>query len=173
MNSADKKFNQRLELLEESVRLHHSFLVQYANRITLNWADAQDVVSELWKYATAHLKDEHINCLPVLRRKVYFLSIDCIRKRKRQETLTDDFEHLPVAAPSQDAFSSLEEDELAQKFWRELGPVSLTEKQKQVTWLSIRFSYTYAEIAARMQISPSTIGDWVAKGKLVIRKAMR
>ncbi len=173
MNSENEKFDERLELLERSVRAHHPFLVRYANRILRNWADAEDAVSELWRYAIVHLDKEHINCLPILRKKVYFLSIDCIRKRKGREVLLEDFDRMPMQAPPANAFTEEEEAAFAENFWREIGPVPLTEEQKLATWSSIRFSYTIDNIAARMNTSRSTVGDWVAKGKEAIRNAMR
>lgn len=159
--------------LERSVRDYHTFFVQYAYRILRNWADAEDAVSELWRYAIVHLKDEHIDCLPILRRKLYFLAIDSIRKRKGKEVLCEEFDQMPMQAPPEDAFTQEEELSLADKFWSELGPVPLTDDQKTATWSSIRFGFTYDEIASRMNASRSTVGDWVAKGKKVIRDAMR
>ncbi len=172
MKKSGKMADKRLEALERSVRANHKFLVRYAYRILRNLADAQDAVSELWRYAFARLDEAHMECLPILRRKLYFLALDSLRKRGRREVLSENFEQFPLQAPPGEFLSEEEEEAFAERFWRELGPVGLTDEQKFATWLALRFGYTYDEIAARLGSSRSTVGDWVAKGKLVIRKAL-
>lgn len=173
-DNSDIEFDKRLEELANAVRRYHQYLVCFANSLLNNWADAECVVSNLYTYVLLHLERKDITCLPVLRRKVYFLCIDFIRSQANKAIPTDEIESFELIADVEQPLTEAEEAAYERKFWDDLGITTLTDIEKRATWLSLRFEYTYEEIATMLPngVKKSMIGNYVNRGTAAIRKAM-
>lgn len=87
-------------------------------------------------------------------------------RQRRKEQLTDSFAGMePQAKPPEPE----DDAELEAKFWADFHGIELTEQQKQCIWLHARFSYSYAEIAEKLGIGKSTVGDAVAAARRTIK----
>lgn len=83
-------FEERVELVTESVDLYHRHLLRYVYSMTNQWQDAENIVQELWKFVMVYFKDEHIKHLPRLRLKAKHLFIDHYREKQRKPAIPTD-----------------------------------------------------------------------------------
>jgi RNA polymerase sigma factor (sigma-70 family) len=156
-------FDERMIAIEKAIEAHHVYLEHYLASLTRNHADAEDLLSQLWIFVLHKFKDDQINCLPLLRRKAYQLFIDYYRAAMRSKARVQLYETPPELGMDhvgKEAYSSAEETALKEKFWTEF-PVDLPAKQKEVLWLSARYGFTIQEIADRLSLPTSTVGDWL------------
>lgn len=159
-------FEERVELVTESVELYQTYLLKYVNRMTNQWQDAENIVQELWKYVMVYFKDEQIKDLPLLRRKAYQLFIDHYRERKRKPAIpTDQIPERSSAKTSQEAYTDAEELRLKVVFFEQYPNIELTSAQKDAVWMHGRYGFTHREISERTGVAASTIGDWIALGR--------
>lgn len=171
--NADADFDRRMTRVMQSADLHHTLLLDYLGRLTRQRQDAEDLAQELWRYVLLHFKEDQIGCLPLLRRKAYQLFIDLYRTRqRRRENLTDAMPDLPAPMVRENRFSETEEAALQERFWREFPGVDLTAPQKEVLWLHARYGFTYKEIETRLGVAASTVGDWIALGRVRLGAAL-
>ena len=165
----------RLTMLEQAIDKYHLYLVGYLSRLTRNHADAEDLASELWVYALRNMPVEQFEKLPILRRKAHYLFIDFYRRRMRQGERIELREALNVPSVrhlGKEAYTSAEEQAMQKRFWIEF-PVQIPESHREVLWLSARYGFTIKEIAARMGIPQSTVGDWLLRAKQVLADYLR
>ncbi len=168
-DQAEAEFDLRLERVTQAVDRYHEYLVRLTYRYTRQWQDAENIVSDLWRYCLKHVPLEKIGQLPLLRRKAYLLFLDHYRRQKSRETVVENVEDMPAAiAPPTSPASEQEEARFEAKFWAELPGIELTEPQRKAAWLSLRYGYTFQEIAERIGKPVSTVGDWVALSKAAI-----
>lgn len=166
-------FDRRLELVAEAIDLYHTYLHSYLFSLTHHWQDAQDLAQELWRHVLLHFPLEKIGQLGLLRRKAYQLFVDRYRsRRRRSEILTDELEDLDPAPPDREAFTQAEEAALKERFWAEYPGIDLTDTQKEALWQHARYGYTYEEIAERIGVPKSTIGDWIALGRKKLKEQL-
>jgi DNA-directed RNA polymerase specialized sigma24 family protein len=83
-------FEDRVDLVTESVDLYQTHLLHYVYKMTNQWQDAENIVQELWKFVMVYFKDEQIKHLPLLRRKAYQLFIDHYREKQRKPAIPTD-----------------------------------------------------------------------------------
>lgn len=160
-------FDERMAVVEDAIDRHHVYLERYLTSLTRNHADAEDILSRLWVHALHKFRDDQIGNLPLLRRKAYQLFVDHYRAKMRDNARISSVETLPepgVEHLGKEAYGTAEETALKEKFWSEY-PVNLSPDQKEVIWLSARYGFTIEEIAARMKLPHSTIGDWLQRGR--------
>ena len=159
-------FEERVELVTESVGLYQKYLLNYVYQMTNQWQDAENIVQELWKYVMVYFKDEQIKHLPLLRRKAYQLFIDYYRERKRKPAIpTDQIPERSSAKTSQEAYTDSEERHLKAVFFEQYPDIDLSAVQKDVVWLHGRYGFTHREISEKTGVAASTIGDWIALGR--------
>ncbi len=162
---AEAQFERRMERVMTAVDLHHVHLRDYLYQLSRQWQDAEDILSELWRYVLHHFPEDKIDSLSLLRRKAYQLWVDHYRASKRRPvTLTDELPEVPFV-PRETAFSDDGELELKAKFWSEFHGIALSEPQKEVLFLHARYGFTYAEIEQQTGVPSSTVGDWIALGR--------
>jgi RNA polymerase sigma factor (sigma-70 family) len=160
-------FDERLAAVEASIDRHHTYLENYLANLTRNRADAEDLISQLWVHVLRKFNDGQIGSLPILRRKAYQLFVDHYRKKVRlREDIRDQLPEQRIRHVGKEAYSSAEEAALKAHFWAEY-PVELSESQREVLWLSARYGFTIGEIAARMKLPSSTVGDWLQRGRRI------
>lgn len=163
-------FDERMAALEDAIDRHHVYLERYLSGLTRNHADAEDILSRLWVHVLHKFKDDQIGNLPLLRRKSYQLFVDHYRAKMRDNARITSVETLPepgIEHLGKEAYGSAEEAALKENFWNEY-PVALTPEQKEVIWLSARYGFTIEEIARRMNLPHSTIGDWLQRGRRML-----
>jgi RNA polymerase sigma factor (sigma-70 family) len=161
--AAEEKFSRRMELVMESIDLHHTCLLNYLRSLA-GHHNAEDILQELWKFVLLQFPENKIGCLPLLRRKAYQLFVDDYRKNvARSKTL----EKAKVEIGDDEAkyvYDEANEDRLRTRFWQEF-PVQLTEQQKDVLWHHARYGMTFQEIESKLGVKASTACDWVKLGR--------
>lgn len=80
---------------------------------------------------------------------------------RRGEVLPEDMPDVPAQRTDFSAFTEEEENALQKKFWSEYPGIDLTEPQKQALWLHARYGFTHKEVGQKLNIPPSTVGDWI------------
>lgn len=164
--TAKASFEERVELVTESVDLYQKHLLHYVYSMTNQWQDAENIVQELWKFVMVYFKDEHIQHLPRLRLKAKHLFIDHYREKQRKPAIPTDQlpEHRSVkTAP--EAYTDDEELRLKAVFFEQYPSIDLTPAQKDAIWLHGRYGFTHVEIAEKTGTAASTIGDWIKLGR--------
>ncbi len=169
----DAAFYRRVELVESSFDLYHSYLQDYLFSLTRQWQDAENLAQDLWRHALLHLPESHIPQLGILRRKAYQLFVDRYRMLvRRKETLTDEVPETGGISGAPEPFTESEEADLERRFWSELGDIGLDEAQRNVVWQHCRFQYTFQELSELTGTPKSTISDWVKLGRMKIRERL-
>lgn len=159
-------FEERVELVTESVELYQKYLLNYVYRMTNQWQDAENIIQELWKYVMVYFKDEQIKELPLLRRKAKQLFLDHYRERKRKPAIpTDQLPENPSTKTPQEAYTDDEELRMKAAFFEQYPGIDLTPAQKDAIWLHGRYGFTHREIAEKTGTAASTVGDWIALGR--------
>jgi RNA polymerase sigma factor (sigma-70 family) len=155
-------FEERVELVTESVDLYHKYLLHFVFSMTNQWQDAENIVQELWKFVMVYFKDEHIKHLPRLRLKAKHLFIDHYREKQRKPAIpTDQLPEHHSLKTAPEAFTDAEESNLKEVFFEQYPGIELSEAQKEVIWLHGRYGYTHKQIAKRTGVPASTVGDWI------------
>lgn len=158
-------FDERIKVIEGAIDRHHAYLERYLQSLTRNHADAEDLLSRLWVHALHKFKDDQLGNLPLLRRKAYQLFVDHYRQKARsREDLREHLPDHPVQHVGKEAYSTEEEEVLRLRFWAEF-PVDLPNEQREALWLSARYGFTIQEIADRLSVPSSTIGDWLIRSR--------
>lgn len=166
----DAVFDKRMELVMDAVDKHQMHLLHYIQNLTHNYHDAQDILQTLWKHILLHFKEEHINCLPILRRKAYQFYVDAYRFRKRRnEQLTEDYAGIEPVAAHYEAHSDAEEADFYNQFWSEFEGINLNEFQRDCFWRHARYEQSYSQIAKDLNVGKSTVGDAVSKARTTLK----
>lgn len=159
-------FDERMAAIERTIDAYHVYIETYLESLTRNHADAQELANQLWLFALHKFKDEHLESLPILRRKAYQLFVDHHRKRKRREALISVTDAVPDRpALSREAAGEAEERALQERFWAEFPVEDLPATHKHALYLSARYGYTVQEISRLLGAPPSTIGDWLQSAR--------
>lgn len=163
----DSEFDQRLRLVEEAIDRHGSYLQQYLYGLTKQWQDAENLFNDLWVNVLHRFPKDKITHVGFLRRKCFQLFVDQWRRSKRNPvtTVEDPPDHAAPLGPGE-AFTGEEEAAFKERFFSEYA-VDLTPQQKDALWLHARFGYTYVEIAEKLGIPPSTIGDLIKHARKI------
>ncbi|WP_309385635.1 RNA polymerase sigma factor [Cerasicoccus frondis] len=170
--SLDAEFDTRVDLVMQAVDLHQTHLLHYLTGLTRNYHDAEDLLQSLWNHVLLHFKERDILSLPILRRKAYQHFVDAYRSKvRRPEDIREDYAGIEPVARPREAYSDAEEAQLKANFWSELSGIDLTDQQKECLWLHARFSYSYSEIADRLGIGKSTVGDAITIARDKIKQA--
>ncbi len=158
-------FDVRLAAVTDAIDRHGVYLENYLMNLTRNHADAEDLASQLWVHVLHKFKAEQIGSLPLIRRKAYQLFVDHYRKKiRRREDIRDELPEQGIRHVGKEAYTSAEEAALRERFWAEY-PIDLPAPQREVIWLSARYGFTIEEIAQRMKLPTSTVGDWLQRGR--------
>ncbi|MEM1223240.1 MAG: sigma factor-like helix-turn-helix DNA-binding protein [Verrucomicrobiota bacterium] len=159
-------FEERVELVTESVDLYQKHLLHYVYKMTNQWQDAENIVQELWKFVMVYFKDDQIKHLPLLRRKAYQLFIDHYREKQRKPAIpTDQLPEHRSAKTEPEAYTDAEEQRLKAVFFEQYPGIELSDAQKEALWLHGRYGFTHMEIAEKTGTAASTIGDWIKLGR--------
>ena len=171
INRSDEDFTRRTELVEQSVRDNHTYLLHYVHGMVGQWQDAENIVQDLWRYVVVHFEEHNIQRRSVLFEKARLLVIDHYRasQRKPVSGAVELEEHHMPKMP-QEAYTEAEEARLKIAFFESYPALNLTELQKEVLWLHARYGFTYEEIKTMTGKSVSTIGDWITLGRREIAK---
>jgi RNA polymerase sigma factor (sigma-70 family) len=162
-NSAEAAFERRLAAVTRAVGDYHPYLLSYLHGLTRQWQDAENLLQDLWRHVLLRFDEDKIHSLPLLRSKAYQLFIDYYRRQKRRgEILTDELPETPAPPRFFVSEGKAGEAALRARFWSEYPGLDVTEDQKEALWLHARYGFTFREIAARLDVPTSTIGDWVA-----------
>lgn len=163
---SDAEFERRKALVMRSVDLYQDYLMYDAYEKTRNWHDAENLMQDLWEHVLLHFREEYIGNLGILRRKLFQKFVDEYRyKKRRSEVLTDRPPEPAEPSAAAEALTDAEEAALKVRFWEEYPDIALTDLQKQAVWLHARFGYTYQEVAQKIGVPKSTIGDWIAHAR--------
>lgn len=162
--TAEEQFDRRMALVEEAIRDHGSYLLNYIYSFTNQWQDAEDIHTALFVYVLNNTPEDKINHLGTLLVKARFLCID--HYRKKQRNLETPMAELPEIA-SKNLTHIPDDPELQHRFFTKYD-VDLTEDQKNALWLYGYHGYTLKEVAEQMGKPTSTIGDWIAKVRKLI-----
>lgn len=178
MNKTQKPpatFDERSEMVSQSVDQHHNMLVAYAYGFCKNWDDAQDITQRVWQYVVVHFPEGQIGNPVLLRRKCKQTFIDFYRARKRKATITLEDAPEPVTfQTSQEAYTDAEEKELKRKFFDDGFPgIDLDDKHKDVLILHARYSFTYREIEEKTDIPASTVCDMVKRARKTLKQYLQ
>jgi RNA polymerase sigma factor (sigma-70 family) len=158
-------FDERMAAVTRAIDRFYPYLERYLTRLAQNHADAEDLLSQLWIYVLHHFRDDQIETLTLLRRKAYQLFIDHYRKKMRSKVqIAEALPEPGMLHLGKEARSEAEEQAFKERFWEEY-PVDLTSEQKEVLWLSGRYGFTIHEIADKLEVAPSTVGDWLQRGR--------
>ena len=159
-------FEERVELVTESVELYHKYLLHFVFSMTNQWQDAENIVQELWKIVMVYFKDEHIKHLPRLRLKAKHLFIDHYREKQHKPAIpTDQLPERRSTKTVPEAYTDAEELRLKAVFFEQYPGIELSDAQKEAIWLHGRYGFTHMEIAEKTGTSASTIGDWIKLGR--------
>jgi RNA polymerase sigma factor (sigma-70 family) len=163
-------FNERKQLVMQSVQRHDRYLRNYLYGMTKSWPDADDLAQDLWRYVIRSFADDQIASLPLLRYKAYQLFVDFYRRNlRRSETSIEAVAQIPDQPSELSALSKDEEAALEKAFWEELPGIGLTKLQRKAIWLKARFGMTIAEISEQLDVPRSTLGDWITLAREQIR----
>ncbi|GHC13894.1 hypothetical protein GCM10007047_33990 [Cerasicoccus arenae] len=156
----------------QAVDLYQTHLLHYLIGLTRHHHDAEDLLQSLWNHVLLNFKERDILNLPILRRKAYQHFVDAYRsKMRRPVDMREDYTGIePVATPAE-AYTDAEESAFKRQFWSELPGIDLTDQQKECLWLHARFSYSYSEIAEKLGIGKSTVGDAITIARDKIKQA--
>jgi DNA-directed RNA polymerase specialized sigma24 family protein len=157
--SAEAMFNRRMQLVMESVSLHHRYLVTYLMSFAPH-SNVEDVVQDLWKYVILNFPIEKIQDLGLLRRKAYQIFVDHYRKARTLNEMKAKVELEPLPEHGEAAFDDRSEAELKERFWLEYD-IGLTDQQQEVVWQHARYGLTFEEIEMMLGVKASTAFDWV------------
>jgi DNA-directed RNA polymerase specialized sigma24 family protein len=167
-STAEEKFSRRMELVVESIDLHHTCLLNYL-RSMAGHHNAEDILQELWKFVVVHFPEDKIDCLPLLRRKAYQLFVDDYRKNVSRGNVMEKARHEIADDEPKYVYDEADEGRLQEKFWREF-PVELTHEQKMVIWHHARYGLTFSEIETELGVKASTAHDWVKLARKQLEK---
>lgn len=162
VEEVDAAFERRMAAVSAAVDNYHRYLLDYLHRLTRQWQDAENLAQDLWRHVLLNFDEDKIGCLPLLRRKAYQMFIDHYRRQiRRGEILPEEMPEVPAQHHDFSAFTEDEESALQEKFWSEYPGIELSITQKQALWLHARYGFTHKEIAQKLEVPSSTIGDWI------------
>ncbi len=162
-DSSEAAFERRFAAVTQAVDDYHTYLLYYIEGLTHNHHDAENLVQDLWQHVLLRFEEDKIRCLPLLRRKAYQLFVDHYRRQmRRYEMIDEEYAYIE----KKESYYGFDEDapDLQQKFWAEF-PVDLTKLQKETLWLHARLGLTYRQIAEKLDVPVSTVGDWITLGR--------
>lgn len=162
--AADAEFDLRMEQVTLAIDRYHQYLVEFVYSRTRQWQEAEDIVSDLWRYVIKHVNLDKICNLKVLRAKAHFLFLDWYRRQKNREILSEGFYEMPIAASPDGPETDAEIAACEKRFWAEFPEINLTENQKKALLLNV-YGYTLKDIGKQLGTAQSTVGDWVKKAK--------
>lgn len=158
-------------LFEAAFREHHAALTQYVRHRVGNDADARDIAQQSFVNVLRYRQDQTLGSLRALLFRIATNLIGMRRRaaqsRKWQEHVTLDEELLPLAAndppPDRRLLAEQELDQLMEAI------TQLPTKCRQVFILSRFHDMSYAEIAARCDISVKMVEKHITKALAVCR----
>lgn len=167
----DDKFDYRKELVGKSFDQHQATLQSYAYGMCGDWASAEDLTQKLWHRVLVHFPEKYICELGILKRKMYQIFVDGYRKAvTRRETLMAETPDVVSNKGSFQPSSDEEEAAFRKSFFSDFADAGLSEQQAEALWLNARYSLTYVEIAEKMGVGKSTVGDWIVDARTRILK---
>lgn len=150
---------------------YHEYLKGFVTRLSGNDVVAQDILQELWRWALVRASEDAINDLPLLTWKARRLFYDHLRKtRKGRENFSQEIPETLESSQFQESGTEEDENALKDRFWEQFSGIDLTQEQMDAIWLYARYGYTYSEIAEKMNVGQSTIGDWIKLSRERMRK---
>lgn len=158
-------FDTRLEMVEQAIDSHGSYLLRYLHSLTKQWQDAEGLHSDLWVYVIHRFPMAKIGHLGALRRKAYHLFVDHYRKNQRNPVMAvEEPPERAVAYHAQAPYTDEEQAAFRARFFEEYD-VDLSDSHKEALWLHAWCGHTYEEIAAILKIPSSTIGDRISQSR--------
>ena len=174
-DAADAAFERRKSAVLDAYDRHDPIIRAYVRSKITHHADAQDVVQEFWKRVLMDAPSGKIEHLPWLMRKARYTVGDHFRKRKqlKREEPTGEIDSTIQDPAIGELDASPEADaEIRRQFFENFPDIDLNDRQREVLWLHGRHGLTLEEISERTGVAPSTIHDWIIKGRNEISKSL-
>ena len=162
MSQAEPTFDEKMELVEQAIDAHGSYLLHYLQSLTKNRHDAENLQSELWIYVLHRFRPENIPRLGMLRRKAYQLFVDHYRNWRRDPVaFVEDPPEKDLPSVGSEPYTQEEQDAFRRRFFDDY-PVGLPPEHEEALWLHAWCGHSFQEVAGIMGKPSSTIGDWIS-----------
>ena len=156
----------RIGLIEEAIDRYGTLIQNYLFGLTKDWHAAEDIADKLWVFVYERFEDDQMLEIRLIKFKAYQLFCDYYRKVKRSKLdFTDEVPEQKFGTTSKDLGTPEYEEAFRQKFMEDYEDVGLSEKQFQALIWNCRDGYTILEIAERLGVGKSTVGDWIKDAK--------
>lgn len=158
----EKVVSARKKALQIAHRNHGAFILDYFKRKTKDVHAAEDLFQRFWLHVYEKFRITEFNNIVRLRHKAYQIFVDDFRYWKVRNTV----EHMAELPDQIDERQHMphfpEEAERMEREWWELFPdAQLTELQKKAFTMKTLEKYTYREISSALNVSVSTLHDWI------------
>jgi RNA polymerase sigma factor (sigma-70 family) len=155
----------------EEIRSRHGPLIwNTVYRILKDHADALDCYQDVFYEILAGAEREVDNWPGYLRWLATRRAIDRLRTRRRRQSHFDATDVARVQSPVPEPPETAQLNELALQLRHEL--TRLPQRQAEAFWLSCVEDMSYEEIARQLGVDLSTIGVWIHRTRLRLRKTL-